>query len=405
MEFSGYRLLLADRQVRTIFVAAFFARIPMMALPLVLTLLVTEGMGGSYKQAGLVATCETLGAAVGAPWRGRRIDRTGLRRAIVPSIVVTALVVPGVAMAPTYVALLPLAFLAGLFLIPIHTIVRLALTARVDESQRRTAFAADSTMAEASFIVGPAVGGFLATFYSAGAAIVAIGACVVLAGVMFWVLDPDLRRGTGEPGASVATDPAGPETLQDVRRWITPKVVLLLVISSASMLALMGTDLAIIAELREQDEVALVGLVYGAWGLASLVGGLLYGAWPRSIRPSYLLLALGLFTLPAVMATNVWTLALLVIPAGALCAPTLTASSEWLTRLVPAERLGEAMGWQGTAFTVGGAIGAPVAGAAMDAQGAWAGFAVGGGFATAVAVAALALVVWQTRRSPASTPI
>ncbi|WP_019144470.1 MFS transporter [Aeromicrobium massiliense] len=405
MEFSGYRLLLADRQVRTIFVAAFFARIPMMALPLVLTLLVTEGMGGSYKQAGLVATCETLGAAIGAPWRGRRIDRTGLRRAIVPSIVVTALVVPALGLVPTYLALLPLAFLAGLFLIPIHTIVRLALTAQVSESQRRTAFAADSTMAEASFIIGPAVGGFLAAFYSPSVALVGIGCCVVLAGVMFWVLDPDLRSGPGRPGAAVATDPAGPETLHDVRGWITPKVVLLLVISAASMVALMGTDLGIIAELREQDEIALVGVVYGTWGLASLVGGLLYGAWSHSIRPSYLLLALGLFTLPAVFAQNVWSLALLVIPAGALCAPTLTASSEWLTRLVPPDRLGEAMGWQGTAFTTGGALGAPLAGAAMDAQGAWAGFAVGGAVATVVALGAMGLVVWQTRRSPASTPI
>jgi MFS family permease len=203
----------------------------------------------------------------------------------------------------------------------------------------------------------------------------------------------------------VATDPAGPETLHDVRGWITPKVVLLLVISAAAMVALMGTDLGIIAELREQDEIALVGVVYGTWGLASLVGGLLYGAWSHSIRPSYLLLALGLFTLPAVFAQNVWSLALLVIPAGALCAPSLTASSEWLTRLVPPDRLGEAMGWQGTAFTTGGALGAPLAGAAMDAQGAWAGFAVGGAAATLVALGAMGLVVWQTRRSPASTPI
>ncbi len=405
MEFSGYRLLLADRQVRTIFVAAFFARIPMMALPLVLTLLVTEGMDGSYKQAGLVATCETLGAAVGAPWRGRRIDRTGLRRAIVPSIVVTAVVVPALGLVPTYLALLPLAFLAGLFLIPIHTIVRLALTAQVEESRRRTAFAADSTMAEASFIIGPAVGGFLAAFYEPSVALIGIGCCVVLAGVMFWVLDPDLRSGPGRPGSAVATDPAAPETLHDVRGWITPKVVLLLVISAAAMVALMGTDLGIIAELREQDQIALVGVVYGTWGLASLVGGLLYGAWSHSIRPSYLLLALGLFTLPAVFAQNVWSLALLVIPAGALCAPSLTASSEWLTRLVPPHRLGEAMGWQGTAFTTGGAIGAPLAGAAMDAEGAWAGFAVGGLAATVVALAAMGVVVWQTRRSPLSTPI
>ncbi len=405
MEFSGYGRLLADRQVRTIFVAAFFARIPSMALPLALSLLVVREMDGTYAQAGLVATCETLGAAVGAPWRGRLIDRVGLRRAIVPSIVAMAVVLPAMGFVPTYLTLLPLAFLAGVFLIPIHTIVRLALTARVPASERRTAFAADSTLAEASFIVGPAAGGFLAVHFTPSVALVAIACCEVLAGLMFWWLNPALRSGgTAEPGASVATDPAAPETVHGIRAWISAPVVLLMVVSAAAMIALMGTDLAIIAELHELERDGMVGVVYAAWGLASLGGGIVYGALPTSVRPTYLLLALGLLTLPATLAEGVVSLTLLVIPAGLLCAPTLTASSEWLTRLVPEARLGEAMGWQGTAFTAGGALGAPVAGAAMDASGAWAGFAVGGAAATAVAVVALGgQAVWRARRSAVPT--
>ena len=43
--FSGYAQLWADKSVRTLFIAAFFARIPMMAAPLIFTLYVVgEGI-------------------------------------------------------------------------------------------------------------------------------------------------------------------------------------------------------------------------------------------------------------------------------------------------------------------------------------------------------------------------
>jgi MFS family permease len=82
--FSGYAQLWADRRVRALFVAAFFARIPALAAPLVLTLYVVDELGGDYKQAGVIAAVTTVGAGVGSPWRGRLIDRLGIRRAILP---------------------------------------------------------------------------------------------------------------------------------------------------------------------------------------------------------------------------------------------------------------------------------------------------------------------------------
>lgn len=406
MEFSGYARLWADRQVRTIFVAAFFARIPALAMPLVLTLLVVEKLDGSYAQAGVVAACETVGAAIGAPWRGRLIDRLGLRRALVPSIVAMAVVVPAAALVPSYLALLPLAFLTGVFLIPIYAIVRLALNVRVTEDQRRTAFAADSTIAEASFIVGPAVGGWLATRFDAGVALLAVGLCVILAGVLFYVLNPPLRAqdevATEPAGPQVATDPAGALRVGGIRTWITAELGFLYVVSAGMMIALIATDLSVIAELRELDHVGLVGVVYFFWGASSLLGGLIYGALPTSLRPSYLLLALGLLTVPVGLGGQVWSLGLWVVPAGFLCAPAMTAAAEWIARLVPHERLGEAMGWQGTAFTLGGALGSPLVGASIDGAGAWAGFAVGGGVAALLAVLSLAGQRLLRARTPAA---
>jgi MFS family permease len=84
--FSGYAQLWADRRVRALLIAAFFARIPAMTAPLVLTLFVVRELDAKFVMAGVVAAASTVGAGIGAPWRGRLIDRLGMRRAIIPSI-------------------------------------------------------------------------------------------------------------------------------------------------------------------------------------------------------------------------------------------------------------------------------------------------------------------------------
>ena len=91
-----------------------------------------------------------------------------------------------------------------------------------------------------------------------------------------------------------------------------------------------------------------------------------------------LLLAMAVLTLPMSLATDTLSLALLSIPGGLLCAPVLSAASERVADLVPEERRGEAMGWYGSALTTGTAIGAPLAGMAIDVVGPWAGFAFAG---------------------------
>ncbi len=389
--FAGYAQLWADRSVRTLFIAAFFARIPMMAAPLVFTLYVVDDLDGTYAQAGVVAAATTLGAAIGSPWRGRLIDRLGMRRAILPSIIAVGILYP-LATLSTYGWLIPVSLLMGLFLIPVFSIVRLSLSVMVEERQRRTAFSADSVIAEASFIIGPAVGVLLVTQAGADVALYAIGACEVLAGLIFLYLNPPTRS---EPqDDDVAPDMSAPKT-----PFLSVPVVFLFLISGGTMATLIGTDLGIVAELRELDKVGAIGFTYGLWGLSSLLGGLIYGSLNRSIRPTYLLLVLGLTTIPVGLGGEVWSLSLWVIPTGFLCAPTMTAAAEWIAKLVPEERRGEAMGWQGTAFTIGGAASSPVIGAAIDEVGAWGGFVVGGLIATVIA-----LVCWGGQLIPAFRP-
>ncbi|MCL8253025.1 MFS transporter [Aeromicrobium fastidiosum] len=383
MAFSGYAQLWADRRVRALLVAAFFARIPAMTAPLVLTLFVVRELDAKFVMAGVVAAASTVGAGIGAPWRGRLIDRLGMRRAIVPSIVAVAVLYPLAAMTTSPLVLAPIAFLMGLFLIPIFSIVRLSLSVMVPQDQHRTAFAADSVIAEAGFIIGPAVGGILVIQAGADVSLALIGACEVVAGLIFWRLDPPTRSDAA-PDRSADTTTSAPVA------WVSSQVLFLFLISAGTMIALISTDLGIVAELDDLDHVGSVGIVFGAWGLASLVGGLLYGALDFSVRPTWLLLALGVTLMPVGLADSVWVLALCVIPTGFLCAPTMSAASEWIAKLVPEQRRGEAMGWQGTAFTMGGAASSPVIGAAIDGVGPWGGFLVGGSIATLIAVVAFA---------------
>jgi MFS family permease len=159
-----------------------------------------------------------------------------------------------------------------------------------------------------------------------------------------------------------------------------------------------GTDVSIVAHVRAAGQVGQGWLVFLVWSLASMIGGLIFGGIHRPVPVYWLLLALGLLTIPVGAAPGTWGLALALIPAGFLCAPALSASTAAISVLVPEQRRGEAMGWLGSAMTLGLTIGTPAAGSAIDLFGAWAGFALLGTLGVAVALVGLLLVGWRTDR-------
>ena len=63
------------------------ARIPHSAAGVLLTLHIVLTLGEGYAAAGAAAAVMTIGIALGAPWRGRRVDTAGLRTALIPSVV------------------------------------------------------------------------------------------------------------------------------------------------------------------------------------------------------------------------------------------------------------------------------------------------------------------------------
>jgi MFS family permease len=396
---TPYRRVLALPGVRSLVLLGSLARIPHTAISMVLTLHVVLSLGRGYGDAGLVVGAFTVGAAVGAPWRGRAVDRWGLRRALVPSLVVESLVW-GCAPWLPFPLLVAAVVLAGLLGLPIYTVVRLSLSVLVPLTQRRTAFALDSMAVEGSFMVGPALGVLVATHGSTTLALMLLGGATVAAGAALMVVNPPTRTLLDSVAAAAATTQPVPPASRRRRERVPVTGALLAVLGAAvaATLVLAGTDVGIVAELRGHDALDLTGAVMVAWCGASLLGGLVYGALPRDVPPLVLLLGLAALTVPIGLASSPLLLCLAVLPAGALCAPLISSTSEAVARLVPERVRGEAMGWHGSALTAGSAAGAPIAGFAIDSVAPWAGFTAVGAIGAVLALLGIGVVgAWRWR--------
>jgi MFS family permease len=162
-------------------------------------------------------------------------------------------------------------------------------------------------------------------------------------------------------------------------------------------MVLSGSDVSIVGLLERGGHQNEIGIVFFFWCAASVVGGIIYGAMKRSVSPMLLLLGMAALTIPMGFAHDTWTLAVLSILPGLLCAPVLSASSEKVADLVDEERRGEAMGWYGSALTAGIAFGAPLAGIFIDTVGPSGGFASVGSAGVVLCIAGFALMSRRRR--------
>ncbi|HVU92115.1 MAG TPA: MFS transporter, partial [Jatrophihabitans sp.] len=370
MGFAAYQSVLRLPTVRRVLLLGIVMRIPLWATNVVITLHVVGHLDRSYGAAGLLSAVVTVALAVSAPWRGRRLDQVGLRRTVAPSLIVLAAcwsVAPFVG----YGLLLLLAGVAGLFTVPTFSIVRQALIGAVGPEHRKTVLSMDSVAIEISFMVGPAAGVLLATYVPTSWALFACAFTTLAADVLLWVENPAL--GSAEPGDEPgAVQPGGRFA------WVRLEAVAVLGMAAAATLVLTGTDVGTVAALRHLHHQSWIGWVLGIWGLGSAVGGFVYGALHRSIPVAVLLGLLAGTTVPVALAAEPFSLAALLLVAGVFCAPTITATLDELSRIVPPSVRGEALGWHGSAMTIGSALGAPLAGVAIDAVGWRGGFLLAG---------------------------
>jgi MFS family permease len=374
---AGYRAVLGTDRVRAVLLLGFVIRVPLWASMIVLTLHVVGALDRSYSEAGLLTTLSTIALAIAGPWRGRLLDRIGLRATVAPQLVVLA-IVWCIAPFVGYAALLPLVVVGGLATVPTFSIVRQSLIAAVDDGHRKAALSLDALVTEISFMVGPVLGVLVATWIGTQWSLLGFQLVAVLGGVLVWVVNPPLVHASAQSGSD-----------ERVRGWWSPTVIAVLCGAGAATIVLTGTDLGVVAALRDMEHASSIGWVLAVWGLGSAVGAVVYGALHRPISVFVLLALLAASTIPVALAADRLQLSALLFICGIFCAPTITATTDTLSRVVPPGVLGEVMGWHGVAFTVGSAVGAPLAGLAIDHSGWQGAFVLTSVIALAIAAAGL----------------
>ncbi|TDV59902.1 MFS transporter [Pseudomonas sp. LP_7_YM] len=359
MSFRKYQKVLAIPRVLPATLFMFVAGLPLTIMTLTLSLHVLNEMGRSYLDAGIVGTATALGFAVGSPLLGRMIDRHGLRPVVAVCgtlSTVAWLLLPVV----SYSVYVGLAFVAGVFTVPTGSLARQFVASLVPEDKRRPAYSLNMMLMELGFVIGPATGILLITSYSATAAILGIGIWRALSYIVLYKLNWPTRSLDEVAQESSRVRPK-------LRTWMSGRLMGVMFVSAAALFVLYGTELALIAVLRSNDEIAFTGYVIAAMSVASIAGGFVHGIVHRSWSQTRLALAMSLLLLPVALFDQVWWwLMLALLPTNLLCTPTLAAGSEAVAKLAPASVRGEVMGLHDSAYRIGQTLSAPLVGFAID---------------------------------------
>src|SRR4051794_7941018 len=344
--------------------------------------LMVERATGSFAVAGLVTAFYAVASAAGAPLTGRLIDRLGQPRILLPCAVGYAAAVWGLVAATQGGAppgvLCALAALTGALIPSVSASMRALWPSLVaaTEVSVATAFAFESVMVEAFFILGPLVAGAIVALASPAAA-VAVAGGLALAGTLAFATSPESRGWRGESAEHHSW--AGALRAPGIRA---------LALSTLPFGAAFGAlSVALPAFTVHEGPPGAVGLLWAAQAVGSAAGGLWYGsrAWqtrlPRRYAALYAAFALGLA--PLVAAGSLPLLLVLIAVGGVALAPVTAAGFELTDRLALAGTRTEAFTWVVTANVAGSAAGAGVAGALVQGSGS------GRGFVLAFALAAL----------------
>lgn len=388
--FGRYGAVLREPEFRRSELISLLARMPQYGFGVTLTLHVVSTLGLSYAAAGVVAAVYTVAAAIAAPWRGRLLDTKGLRRTLLPSLVIVP-VVWVVAPFLSYWLLLVACAVGGLFSLPLFSLVRQIIVASIPIGARRTALSLDSVIVEINFMLGPLLAILAVTQFGTRPTLIALSILTTLGGVLIAIANPRLVGRPEEAGE------AGPARVPSRREWLTPGVLGVYAAVLAAGIILSGTEVSLVATLRAFERTGALGVIMTLWSAGSAVGGLVYGAWHRSVPASVLLAGLAALTLPIALSSGVVSVGLLSLLSGVFCAPLISATVDELNGRVPESVRGEAMGWHGSALTAGSSLGPPLVGMVLDTYGWRSGFLVAGAVGLLI-VAVIAVANAQVRR-------
>jgi MFS family permease len=387
-----YAAVLREPHVALLLCAAVITRLPVGINALALVLYLRE-LTGSFAIAGAVTGALGLGSGIGAPLRGRLVDRLGQRRVLLSSAAFHALSLGAVVLAGELGAPWPVLALfaatAGFFTPPSSAVLRsLWPTLLGRRPDLLTAgYALDTVLIEIVFIGGPLIAAGLAAVASPAAALV-VSAVSVIGGTLLFVSTPPSRA------ARVSEDAGSQGRLGALR---SPGLRTLVISTIPIGICFGAMEVILPAFADEKGSATAAGVLLAVWSAGSALGGLFYGTYTRTLALSEvhlrLALALPLGYLPLAFAPSVGVMLLLVVPAGLTIAPLLASRNELVGRVAPPGAETEAFTWPVTALLAGIAVGSALAGIVVEEAG-WQ-----AAILAATACAAMGSVLAYTRRA------
>ena len=358
-----YRALFRTRYAGALIACSIVARVPMGMAALSLVLLVRDG-GAGYGEAGLVAAAFAIAAAVGAPYAGRQVDRSGghrvLRRRMVLFPLSFGLVAVLGEIGAPIVTIAIAAAAAGLTLAPVSSVLRSIWPTVAGPDGAKTAYALDAALQEVVFIGGPLLVAILAVLDPAAA--VAGAALFSAAGTFaFSRLPPVRAAGPAQERHSArlgALSAVGVRTLALLSLWLG--------------LGFGSAEIAVPAFAEAEGNRALAGVALAGFAAGSLVGGLLAGLRPSRDERRRIILGsvvlTGLMALP-LAAGSIGAMTALLFLAGLPIAPVVAGIYGQIGRVAAAGSVAEAFSWFGTSISIGIAGGSVAGGWLIDQEG------------------------------------
>jgi MFS family permease len=352
--------------MRALYLSMLLARLPIGLNGLAILLFLREETG-SFAVAGAASGGLALGMAFGSPLNGRLVDRYGARVLLGLSAThatgLLALLGPGKAGAPAGV-LVAAAVLTGLQMPPVSNALRTLYPRLVGDELLRGAYALDSVLTESIFIAGPLLIAALVALIGPSAALV-LSATAVLSGVTLFLAAMPSEEAGGLQAGRRASSRVGALRSRGIRT---------LLFSMLPVGFAFGTlEVALPAFADDHGRPELSGVLIAVWSVASAGGGLIYGARAGEMKLSRVHVSVALLLpvtfLPLALAGPVWTMALLVLPAGLGIAPLIASRNELAGLVAPADSETEAYAWPVTALVGGVSLGAAAAGAIVEASG------------------------------------
>jgi hypothetical protein len=252
------------------------------------------------------------------------------------------------------------AVITGTLMPPVSSVMRALYPRMLSGDLVRGAYALDSVLTESIFIAGPLLIAVLVAFIGAEAALV-LSAVAVMSGTLLFLV--------AVPAAAM---PRGARAAGRLGALRAPGVRTLLFSMLPVGFAFGAVEVALPAFASDHDSPELAGVLIAIWSVASAAGGLVYGARAGALSLSRVHVRVALLLpfsfLPLVLAGPIWTMALLVVPAGLLIAPLIATRNELAGVVAPPGSATEAFTWPLTALVGGVSLGAAAAGGIIEAS-------------------------------------